>query len=193
MEKVRQIFICFLRISLNWFTLLSPTSLLLTAALQQGHKRGCSCLTRLPLWADWCCRCFPVSLQATSGHEQVQKCIGPLCKLLYVHFLQADVSGPFLRTPPVVWNVREDLTGNTFLPGWNAFIWQWCKNEDGYLNNTGSCRAGPESMSCIAVRSLVSAPTSWSSLTKALWFLGQKQELVFWEVFRLSPLLAKWE
>lgn len=82
------------------------------------------------------------------------------------------------------------LTGNTFLPGWNAFLWWQCKKEDGYLNNTGSCRGSPESMYCIAVRSLVSAPTSWSSLTKATALVIFRSEMRFFSRRHFACLLC---
>lgn len=172
MEDVRQIFIYFLMISPNWLTLLSPASPFLTEALQQGHKRGGTLVSLFFLFEQTGTACASQSACKLPRDMSSPDFPGPKVHLTTVQIAICPLPsgwcfGPFSGDSSVVWNERGDLTGNPFLPGRNAFLWQRCKKGDGYLNNTGSCRAGPESMYCIAVRSLVSAPTSWSSLTKA--------------------------
>lgn len=132
MEKVQQIFIYCLMIRPDLFTLLSATSLLLTEALQWGHKRGvrqvlsplCSSVNRLALLLLSVGLQFPwewLKLESL----QVQNWTGPRCKLPYDLSLQADILGSLLETSQCFKRWGKIWVGrNTVLQVWNAFLFR---------------------------------------------------------------------
>lgn len=110
---------------------------------------------------------------------QVQKCIWPLCKLLYVHFLQADVLGPFLGTPQ--WfGMREEIWLETLS---SQVEMPFCDNgaRKGTVIWTTQALAELVLRVCIALQWGVWFLHQLLSLLwpkpLPLWFLGQKQEL----------------
>lgn len=158
-------------ISLNWFTLLSPTSLLLTEALQQAHKRGCSRPTCVPLWAGWCCSCFPLAStflrngwswylcrsKSALGHS-ANRCTAASFRLTFwarfwglLSALKGGRRSERKRFPPRLECLPVTLTEER----------GWLCQQHGPLQ---SC-----SWECGLhwVGSLLSAATSWSSLAKA--------------------------
>lgn len=162
------------------FTLLSPASLLLTEALQRGQKRQVRQVlvreiarqdTGAPLWADWHCSCSLLAFRFPRNGWSWNLCTS---KTELDHSANCFMTTPFRLTFwALFWGCLSDLKGQR-RSEWKHFPSRLkclsvtlAKGGGWFCQQHGPLQSRSWEYGLHWVRSLVSAPSSWSSLRKA--------------------------